>query len=120
MKSRHLADLVVLAHFAFLVFVIFGGLLRLWWIRAHWLHLPAVAWGGYIELSGQVCPLTPLENRLRGADQYTGTFIEHYIVPVIYPSGLNRGIQLGLAIGLVIFNVIVYWWVARRIRTGGS
>ncbi len=117
MEPRHLADLVVLVHFAFLLFVIFGGLLGLWWRRAHWLHLPAVLWGGYVEMTGRICPLTPLENRLRraeGAGEYAGSCIEHYIVPVIYPSGLTRSIQLGLGIGLIVLNVIVYSWVARR------
>jgi hypothetical protein len=119
MDPHLLADLVVLGHFAFLLFVMFGGLLRLLWRRAHWLHLPAVIWGGYVELSGGICPLTPLENRLRragGSGEYAGGFIEHYILPILYPPGLTREVQFGLAIGLVLLNLLVYWWVWRRLE----
>ena len=115
----NLATLVVLGHFAFLLFVMFGGLLALRWPRAPWLQLPCFLWGGYIELSGGVCPLTPLENRLRraaGESQYAGSFIEHYILPVMYPAGLSRTVQLALAVGLVLLNVAIYAWVIRRRR----
>jgi hypothetical protein len=114
-----LAALVVVAHLAFILFVMFGGLLALRRPRAAWLHLPAFLWGGWIELSGGVCPLTPLENSLRraaGAESYAVTFIEYYLLPVIYPGGLTRNVQLALAAGLVIANAIIYAWVLRRWR----
>lgn len=115
----NLATLVVLGHFAFILFVMFGGLLALRWHRAPWVHIPCFVWGGYIEVSGGICPLTPLENRLRraaGGSEYVGSFIEHYILPVMYPPGLSRAVQLTLAVGLVLLNVAIYTWVVRRRR----
>lgn len=115
----NLAALVVLGHFAFIVFVMFGGVLASLWRWAPWLHVPCFLWGGYIELSGGVCPLTPLENRLRraaGGSEYAGSFIEHYILPVIYPPGLTRTVQLALAAGLLSLNVGIYAWVFVRRR----
>ncbi len=113
----NLATLVVLGHFAFILFVMFGGLFVLRWPRAVWLHVPCFLWGGWIELSGGICPLTPLENELRraaGQTAYAGSFIEHYILPIMYPPGLTRGVQLALAAGLVVLNVTIYAWVIRR------
>jgi hypothetical protein len=115
----NLATLVVLFHFAFILFVMFGGLLALLWRCAPWLHIPCFLWGSWIEVSGGICPLTPLENRLRraaGESEYVGTFIEHYILPVMYPTGLTRTVQLVLAVGLVLLNVGIYAWVIRRRR----
>ncbi len=115
----NLATLVVVFHFAFLLFVIFGGLLVLRWPRAVWLHIPCFLWGSWIEVSGGICPLTPLEQRLRqaaGESPYVGSFIEHYITAVMYPAGLTRGAQLLLAVGLVVLNVGVYGWVVWRRR----
>lgn len=119
----NLATLVVLAHFGFILFVMFGGLFALRWPRAPWVHLPCFLWGSWIELSGGICPLTPLENQLRraaGEAAYAGSFIEHYILPVMYPSGLTRTVQLGLAAGLVVLNVAIYAWVIRRRRTAAT
>jgi hypothetical protein len=116
----NLATLVVVFHFAFLLFVMFGGLLVLRWRRVVWLHIPCFLWGSWIEVSGGICPLTPLENRLRraaGESEYVGSFIEHYITAVMYPAGLTRTIQLGLAVGLVFLNVAIYAWVLRRSGT---
>jgi len=113
----NLATLVVLGHFAFILFVMLGGLFALRWPRAPWLHIPCLVWGGWIEVSGGICPLTPLEHYLRraaGATSYAGGFIEHYILAIIYPAGLTRTVQLTLAVGLVILNVAVYAWVIRR------
>ena len=119
MLYRVAADLITLVHFAFVVFVIFGALLALRWPRVLWLHLPAAVWGALIELQGWICPLTPLENRLRmlsGQEGYAGGFIEHYILPVLYPPGLTRTMQLMLG-GLVVgINVLLYWIVLRRRR----
>jgi hypothetical protein len=113
----NLATLVVLAHFAFILFVMFGGLLALRWRWVPWAHIPCFLWGAGIEVVGGICPLTPLENRLRAAagdSPYAGTFIEHYILPVMYPTGLTRTVQLVLAVGLVVLNVAIYAWVIRR------
>jgi hypothetical protein len=111
MPYRLLADLTVLLHFAFLVFVVAGALLA----RRHraWLvaHLLAVAWGVYVEASGRLCPLTAVENRLRqraGEAGYSGGFIEHYLLPIIYPEGLTRNGQIALAVLVVALNVVLY------------
>lgn len=119
MIYRLLADLVVTLHFLFIVFVALGGLLALRWRWFPWLHLPAAAWGGFVEVSGRICPLTPLENRLRraaGGSGYESDFIEHYLFPMIYPAGLTREIQMALAAILVVLNVVIYAvvWRSRR------
>jgi len=118
-----MADLVVLLHFLFVLFVVCGGVLALWWPRIIWLHVPAVVWGGLIEFAGWICPLTPLENRLRraqGGAGYEGDFIAHYILPILYPAGLTRAHQLVLG-GLVLtFNLGVYALVLARHRRSGS
>lgn len=111
MAYRALTDLVVLAHLGFIAFVVLGGLLAIRWRWGPFLHVPAAAWGFFIELSGGVCPLTPLENSLRraaGASGYSGGFLEHYLVPVIYPAGLSREVQLTLAATVVLANLLVY------------
>ena len=111
MIYRILADAVVLLHFAFLAFVVLGGLLVLRWWKLAWLHLPAVAWGAFVEMYLHYCPLTPLENNLReqgGLGTYDTGFIAHYIVPVIYPPGITPGIQLGLGLLLVVSYVVIY------------
>jgi len=115
----NLAALVVAFHFAFLLFVMFGGLLALKWPRIVWLHIPCFLWGSWIEVSGGICPLTPLENSLRraaGEAEYAGSFIEHYIMVVMYPAGLTRAVQLFLAVGLVLLNLMIYGMVIRRRR----
>ncbi len=119
MLYRVLADLVVITHLAFIVFVLFGGWLALRWRWAAWIHLPALAWGAAIELFGWFCPLTPLENSLRrasGSAGYTGGFIEHYLLPIIYPRELTRGFQVLLGCVLVVLNVAVYFMAWRRFR----
>lgn len=111
MLYRALADLVLISHLAFIVFVVVGGLLALRWAWLPLVHLPAALWGLYIELSGGTCPLTPLENALRraaGASGYSGSFIEHYVVPVVYPAALSDSLQLVLAGLLVAANLVVY------------
>lgn len=117
MLYRCLADTVVAAHFGFVVFVVLGGLLALRWPKAAWIHLPAAAWGVLIEYAGFVCPLTPLEIALRqrgGARGYAGGFIEHYLTPVLYPSGLTRNAQVALGTFALLLNAVVYWQVLRR------
>lgn len=122
MIYRLLADVLLVLHLAFVIFVVAGGAL-VW--RRPWLaglHLPAVAWGAWIEFSAGICPLTPLENRLRqagGEAGYTGGFIEHYLLPLIYPAGLTPRLQLVLG-GLVLaVNLVAYalaWRALRRRR----
>ncbi len=113
------AEAVVVFHFAFVLFVVLGGLLVRRWPRVAWVHLPCAVWGALIELTGLICPLTPLEKWLRdqaGLASYGGGFIAHYIVPVLYPAGLTRGVQLALAVFVVALNLAVYagWWRSRR------
>jgi hypothetical protein len=114
-----LADLVVVVHSAFVLFVVFGGLLVLHRPRVMYLHLPAVAWGAFIEFAGAICPLTPLENLLRqraGLAGYQGGFIEHYVLPVLYPAGLTRKVQLVLGAFVITSNLIIYGIVIARAR----
>ena len=119
MIYRLLADAVLLVHLGFIVFVVAGGLFLFRWPRLPWLHLPAVVWGVTIEICGCICPLTPLENRLRqwgGEAGYTGGFVDHYLLPIIYPAGLTREWQIALGLGLAALNLAAYgyWWRKRR------
>ena len=119
MGYRLLADLLVGMHFLFIVFVVAGGFLAWRWRRAAWVHLPVAAWGALIEFAGWVCPLTPLENQFRraaGESGYAGGFIEHYLIPVIYPGGLTRDIQIGLGIAVIAVNLAAYGGLRRRNR----
>lgn len=119
MLPRLLADLLVLVHFAFIVFVVAGGLLVWRWRRTAWLHVPAAVWGALIELRGWICPLTPLENhfrRLAGQAGYAGGFIEHYVFPIVYPSGLTPRVQVALGLAVVALNVAMYGWLIVRRR----
>jgi len=116
MLYRWLADLVLVGHLGFLLFVVLGGLLVRRWPRVAWLHLPAVAWGAWTEFAGVICPLTPLENhfrRLGGQRGYQGGFIEHYVTGTLYPEGLTREIQLVLGVFAVGINVVIYGLVWR-------
>jgi len=121
MHYRILADALLIAHFVFIIFVVSGGLLVLWNKRWACIHLPAAFWGATIEFTGGICPLTPLENRLRsagGAAGYKEGFIEHYLIPIIYPPGLTHDIQLilgSLVIGvnLVAYAIVIKQWSAR-------
>lgn len=119
MLWRVLADAVVLLHLAFVAFAVLGGLLALRWRRLPWLHLPALAWGATVEFTGWICPLTPLENVLRraaGDAAYAGGFVEHYLLPILYPAALTRELQWALGGGLLLFNGVVYWFVWRKLR----
>jgi len=105
------ASAVVALHFAFIAFVVFGGALVVRDLRWAWLHLPAVAWVVWLELTGAICPLTPLENTLRmqaGEAGYGGGFIDHYLTPIIYPAGLTPHIQWALGIAVLTLNATVY------------
>lgn len=114
MWYRAAADVVVVAHVAFVAFVVLGGLLVLRWRWLAWLHVPAEIWGALIEFAGWICPLTPLENALRergGETAYQWAFVEHYVLPLLYPAPLTRSLQIGLGLLVVIVNALVYWRV---------
>jgi len=115
------ADAIVALHFAFVVFVVLGAILVLRRPHIAWFHVPAVIWGALVEFTGWICPLTPLENRLRrsaGETGYRGDFITHYVRPVLYPDGLTRRDQLLLGGGALAINIAIYAVVlARRRRT---
>lgn len=114
-----LAGLIVLVHLAFVIFAASGALLALRWTWVPWLHLPAAAWAAYIEFSGGMCPLTPLENDFRaraGLDYYSGDFVAQYLFPVLYPDGLTRTAQAVIGTLVVAVNVALYVWLVRRRR----
>lgn len=113
------ADAVVLLHFAFVLFVVAGGIPVIKWPRLAWLHLPTLVWAVWIETSGAICPLTPLEQSLRqkaGEASYSGSFIGHYLEPVLYPSGLTREGQWWIAGMAVAVNLLVYLLALRAWR----
>ena len=123
MLYRGLADLVLVIHLTFVLFVILGGLLALRWPRVAWVHVPVALYGATIEFVGFICPLTPLEIALRrrgGEAGYEGGFIEHYITAALYPTGLTREIQLALGVGVLLLNAIVYAIVLRRHKASRS
>lgn len=114
-----LADALVLLHLCFILFVVAGAVLLFRWPRLIWLHVPAVLWGAYVEFSGRICPLTPIENELRahaGRALYEGDFIGHYVLPVIYPAGLTGQVQLILGTIVVLVNVALYVALIARMR----
>jgi hypothetical protein len=118
-SARLAADAVVLVHLAFVVFVVVGGFLVMRWPRIAWLHVPAALWGAWAELTATICPLTPLENALRrraGEAGYEGGFIEHYLIPLLYPAGLTPGHQRWLGAFVVAINVAAYVLAIRRAR----
>ncbi len=119
MIYRVAADLTVALHFCFILLVVLGGLLVLRWPKAAWVHLPAATWGALVEFTGFYCPLTPLENWLRragGEAGYSGGYIEHYLIPLIYPDGLTRELQILLGTAVVLINVVIYGFVIRNRR----
>ncbi|XEG71127.1 DUF2784 domain-containing protein [Pseudomonas sp. abacavir_1] len=119
MLLRLAADAVVLLHLAFILFVVLGGPLVLRWPRLAWLHLPAAAWGVTVEWLQLVCPLTPLENHLRraaGEQGYSGGFVEHYLIPLIYPPGLTPAVQLLLGTLVAALTLVCYGWLLLRKR----
>ncbi len=113
------ADALVVLHTAFVLFVALGGLAVLRWRWLAWLHLPAAAWGVLIEYSGWICPLTPLEQRLRhaaGQASYSGSFTEHYLLPLLYPAGLTRTVEIVLGSFVLTLNVAIYGTMLYRLR----
>ncbi|MCL6556296.1 MAG: DUF2784 domain-containing protein [Burkholderiales bacterium] len=120
MMARFLADAVLLLHLGFIVWVGAGGLAVLRWPRLAFLHLPAVLWGAGIEFTGAICPLTPLENALRrqaGEAGYAGGFIEHYLLPLIYPDALTETVEWLLGALVLAINGPIYWMLWRRSST---
>ncbi len=118
MLERFAADAVLVGHLLFIAFVLLGALLALRWRWMAWLHVPALAWAVFVEATGRVCPLTPLENALRiraGEAGYAGGFVEHYLLGIVYPEGLTRGIQWLLAAVVLIVNASLYGWLWYRI-----
>jgi hypothetical protein len=114
-----LAGVLVAAHLAFAIFAAAGGLLVLRWPRLAWAHLPAVAWAVYIEVTGGVCPLTPLENEWRqraGLDRYSGDFIAQYVFPALYPEGLTAAAQFAIGVLVLVVNSAVYAWFFTETR----
>ena len=124
MLARLGADVIVVIHLGFIVFVVLGGLLVMRWPRLAWLHVPCALYGALIEFVGWVCPLTPLEQRLRimaGGEGYTGGFIDHHLTPLIYPPGLTRDLQIALGTAVVVINLLAYGWIlVRRARRDGG
>ena len=121
MLYRLLANAVVLLHALFIVFIVFGGFLAWRWRWVAVLHVPAAIWGVLIEYRGWICPLTPLENALRvkaGQAGYSGGFVEHYLLPAMYPSGLTPRIQAGLGTLVLVVNVVAYTIFVRRLMRG--
>src|SRR5690348_7131951 len=118
MVYRAVADCLVLVHAGFVTFVMLGGFLAWRWGRVVWAHVPAALWGAAIEFAGWVCPLTPLENALRtraGLEGYRGGFVEHYVIPVLYPAGLTRPAQAALGTLVLAVNLVAYGVLVRRL-----
>ena len=123
MAFRILADATVLLHLGFVLFVVLGGLIVAWRPRVAWVHLPAAVWAAWVEFAGWVCPLTPLENWLReqsGGAAYTSGFIEHYLLPILYPASLSRELQWALGGMVLLINTVVYLVVFRLERLGNT
>ena len=117
MFFRLAADGALLLHLAFILFALFGGALAERWRWMPLVHLPAAAWALFAELTGRICPLTYIENDFRiraGQSGYTESFVEHYLIDIIYPSGLTHEVQFVLAATVVVFNIAIYFWIARR------
>lgn len=111
MVYHTLASLVVVIHFSFVIFAVLGAFLVLWRRWIIWLHFPAFLWAVWIEFTGGICPLTPLENWLRikaGQGGYEGDFVATYLLPVLYPAGLTRNVQLILATTVIVTNAAIY------------
>lgn len=114
---------VVVIHLAFILFVFLGGLTLFKWPWMIWVHVPAAVWGGLVEFTAAPCPLTPLENHLRrvgNADVYSGGFVDHYIVPIVYPPGLTRQAQVVLGVLILAINLVIYYKFLTGKRKAGE
>ena len=119
MRYALFADAIAFIHSLFVLFVMFGSLLVLRWPRATWLHLPALVWGLIVEFSGAICPLTPLESRFRllgNESGYSEDFLSHWLLTVLYPESLTRGLQTALGVLLLLLNLSLYGWIWRKNR----
>jgi hypothetical protein len=119
MLYQVLADIVACVHAAFVAFVVLGGVLAIRWRRLVWLHVPAAIWGALIEFADWVCPLTPLENALRGRAGdagYGDGFVQHYLLRALYPAGLTRSVQVALGTLVIVVNILAYVALLRRGR----
>ena len=119
MGYRLLADAVLIVHLGFVLFVVFGALAAFRWPKVIWIHLPALIWGAYVEFAGRICPLTPLENWLRrqgGEEGYEATFVEQYLLPVLYPANLTANTQVVLGTLLVLTNLAIYGLLLRHFQ----
>ncbi len=118
-----LADIVTIIHFAFVLFCIFGAFFCLWRPKVSWVHVPSVIWGGLVEIMGWICPITPLENWLRqraSGSSYRGSFIDHYIVPLIYPPATSRNAHILMGIFVLVLNFILYYFIVRKFISQGK
>ena len=123
MPYHLLADVVVVIHLAFVLFALLGALLVIRWRKIIYVHLPAAVWAIWIEISGRICPLTPLENwmRLKGGETgYSGDFVGHYLLPLLYPAGLTREVQFVLGGVVVGLNMIIYGYILFARKRGGG
>jgi hypothetical protein len=119
MRYQLYADAIACIHLLFVLFVMFGSLFVFRWPRVIWLHLPALAWGLIVEFSGAICPLTPLESRLRvmaGEAGYTDDFLSRGLLTVLYPEQLTRGLQIALGTSLLVLNLSLYALIWRNSR----
>ncbi len=119
MWSRLAADATLVLHLAFIAFALFGAVLALRWRWVPFVQLPAAAWGIYVELSGRLCPLTHIENHFRamaGQGGYSESFVERYLLTIVYPEGLSRDVQSVLAAIVVVVNVAIYGFIVSRRR----
>ena len=119
MFFRLAADLILAIHLGFITFVVLGGLLVLRYRWIAYVHVPAAVWGAFVEISGRICPLTTWENSLRrsaGESGYAESFLENYVVPIIYPAGLTRSVQFAIAGLVIVANVVIYGWLLYRLK----
>lgn len=123
MPHALLADLTLVLHAMFILFVVAGGILVFWWRGVAWFHIPCASWGALIEFKGWICPLTHLENDLRakaGTGGYRGGFIDQYLMPLIYPEGLTSDVQLMLGMAVILINATIYSLLWYRLRSGSN
>ena len=119
MFFRLAADLILTIHLGFIAFVVLGGLLVLRYRWIAYVHVPAAVWGAFVEISGRICPLTTWENSLRrsaGESGYAESFLENYVVPIIYPAGLTRSVQFAIAGLVIVATVVIYGWLLYRLK----
>ena len=113
------ADLLLIIHFTFLLFVVFGALLIFASIKIIFIHIPVVIWGSYIELTNSICPLTYLENwflHKANLTTYSEGFIQNYLVPIVYPMNLTKDLQIYLGITLIVINMIIYGFIISKLK----